>query len=82
MAFGEAALRELGVAAELAAATSAEVRRRDSERFQLDVAGGLGAGRHLLLGNVPKPTPYTVPTRRSQPLSDETAKVAAGSEPD
>ncbi len=77
MAFGEAALRELGVDADEATATSAEVRRRDTERFELDVAGGLAAGRHLMLGNTPKPTPYTTPTRRSQPLSEETAKVAA-----
>ena len=77
MAFGEAALRELGIDADLAAETSAEVRRRDTERFELDVAGGLAAGRHLMLGNAPKPTPYTTPTRRSQPLSEETAKVAA-----
>ena len=60
-----------------AATISAEVRRRDSERFELDVAGGLSAGAHMLLGNAPKPTPFTTPTRRSQALSEETAQVAA-----
>ncbi|MBN8480824.1 MAG: cation:proton antiporter [Xanthomonadales bacterium] len=81
MAFGEAALRELGVDADDAAETSAEVRRRDTERFELDVAGGLAAGRHLLLGNAPKPTPFTTPTRRSRALSEETAKVTQGGPP-
>jgi glutathione-regulated potassium-efflux system protein KefB len=80
MTFGEAALRELGVDADEAASISAEVRRRDSERFELDVAGGLSAGAHMMLGNTPKPTPFTTPTRRSQPLSEETAKVAAQAE--
>ncbi len=77
MRFGEAALRELGVDADEAAAIADEVRRRDEERFELDIASGFAAGRHLLLGNAPKPTPYTTPTRRSQPLSEETAKIAA-----
>ncbi len=77
MTFGEVALRELGVDAEQARETAADIRRRDAERLKLDIAGGFGAGRHLLLGNAPKPTPYTTPAKRSQALSEETARVAA-----
>lgn len=79
MVFGENALRELGIDADEAATTSAEVRRRDAERFELDIAGGLQAGSRMMLRNTPKPTPFTTPTRQSKPLSEKTAKVARGS---
>ena len=45
LAFGEAALREAGVPADEAEEAMADVRRRDAERFELEVAGGLFAGR-------------------------------------
>jgi glutathione-regulated potassium-efflux system protein KefB len=61
--FGEAALRELGVPDDEAAETAQEVRRRDAERFALETTGGLLAGRDLLVGNVPKPVPFTKPKR-------------------
>jgi glutathione-regulated potassium-efflux system protein KefB len=77
LAFSEAALRTLGVPEEEATETVAEVRRRDAERLQLELAGGLGAGRAAVLGNAPKPTPFTQPTRPAQPLSEETAVVTA-----
>jgi glutathione-regulated potassium-efflux system protein KefB len=80
LAFGELALRELGVAPEEAAQVAAEVRRRDAERVALELAGGLAAGRDLLLGNVPRPTPFTPPRRPAQALSEETA-VVTGAEP-
>jgi glutathione-regulated potassium-efflux system protein KefB len=74
--FGEATLRELGVDEEEAAETAAEVRRRDAERFELELASGnVRAGLGLLIGNAPKPTPFTTPQRESQPLSEETAAV-------
>ncbi len=76
MAFGEAALRALGIDAAEAAAISTEVRRRDNERFELDVSHGLAAGNRMLIGNAPKPTPLTTPQRKSRPLTEETAKVA------
>ncbi|MBO9662585.1 monovalent cation:proton antiporter-2 (CPA2) family protein [Dokdonella sp.] len=77
IAFGEAALRELGVDADAAHETAEEVRRRDAERFVVDVTEGLRVGRHLLIGNQPKPTPLTKPQRESVALSEETAEVAA-----
>jgi glutathione-regulated potassium-efflux system protein KefB len=63
MAFGERALRELGVPAEEAAETAADIRRRDAERVALESTGGLLAGAGLLHGNAPRPTPFTTPKR-------------------
>ena len=77
IAFGEAALRALGVDADSARETAEEVRRRDAERFVVDVTEGLRVGRHMLIGNQPKPTPLTKPQRESVPLSEETAEVTA-----
>ncbi|WP_146909033.1 monovalent cation:proton antiporter-2 (CPA2) family protein [Arenimonas daejeonensis] len=51
VAFGAAALRELEVPAEEAAEIMADVRRRDTERFALELAGGIFAGRALIYGN-------------------------------
>ncbi len=63
LAFGEAALRELGVSQDEAAETATDIRRRDAERFALETTGGLLAGRDLLHGNAPKPVPFTTPKR-------------------
>jgi glutathione-regulated potassium-efflux system protein KefB len=76
MAFGEAALLQLGVPEEEAAQIASEVRRRDAERLELEIAGGLAAGAAMVQGNVPKPTPFTAPRRAAEPLSAETAAVA------
>lgn len=76
LAFGEMALRALGVSPEEASATALEVRRRDAARVPLEVAGGLETGKGLLLGNAPRPTPFTPPRREAVALSAETAPVA------
>jgi glutathione-regulated potassium-efflux system protein KefB len=81
IAFGEAALRALGVDADSARETAEEVRRRDAERFVVDVTEGLRVGRHMLIGNQPKPTPLTKPQRESVALSEETAEVTAAPTP-
>jgi len=74
--FGEAALREIGIDADEAAAIAGEVRRRDAERFELEVAAGdVRAGRDLLLGNAPRPTPFTPPKREGRPLNDAAAQA-------
>ncbi|SEJ96353.1 monovalent cation:proton antiporter-2 (CPA2) family protein [Achromobacter sp. NFACC18-2] len=52
LVFGEAALRAIGVPANEAEEVILDVRQRDSERFELEVAGGLFAGRSLLYGNM------------------------------
>ncbi len=75
MAFGEAALKALGVPDNEAADVAADIRRRDAERFELEMTGGIYAGADLLLGNAPKPRPFVTPKREGRALSDETAAV-------
>ncbi|MCW5567611.1 MAG: cation:proton antiporter, partial [Dokdonella sp.] len=88
VAFGEAALRELGVPEDEAARISEQVRRLDAERFELEVASNdTSAGAPLILGNLPapepKPTPLTTPRREGRRLDDTPgdAPAAAGSPP-
>jgi glutathione-regulated potassium-efflux system protein KefB len=80
MTFGEEALRRLDVPEEELAEIAERLRQRDAERVSLEVAGGLMAGRTLIQGNAPRPTPYTQPKRAARPLSEETAAVAASRE--
>ena len=78
MKFGEAALVALGVPEDEAAETLVSVRRRDEERFAIQMAEGLYAGRDLMLKpEEPKPAPLSKPKRAAQPLTQETAMVAA-----
>ncbi len=48
---GEQALLTTGADPEAASAIMEEVRRRDAERLDLQVVGGLYAGRELIHGN-------------------------------
>jgi glutathione-regulated potassium-efflux system protein KefB len=80
MRFGEEALRRLDVPEEELAEIGQRLRDRDAERVTLEVAGGLMAGRVLIQGNAPRPTPYTQPKRPARPLSEETAAVASSRE--
>lgn len=75
MKFGEAALIGLGVSADEAAEIVDEVRRRDTERFKMQMAEGIYAGRSLIKTG-PTPTPLSEPKHHAQPLSEETAVVA------
>jgi glutathione-regulated potassium-efflux system protein KefB len=63
MTFGELALCVMGVPDEEAAEIVADIRRRDAERFALEITGGVYAGADLLHGNAPRPTPLTTPRR-------------------
>ncbi len=81
MKFGEAALIALGVPDEEAAEIVADVRKRDAERFKIQMAEGIYAGRDLMKTE-PTPTPLAPPKRAAQPLSPETAAVAEEAEPD
>jgi glutathione-regulated potassium-efflux system protein KefB len=66
MTFGEEALKRLGVAAEDAAETAVEIRRRDADRFALEISGTTSIeAANMLIGNLPRPTPFTVPKRPS-----------------
>ncbi|HEV2898541.1 MAG TPA: monovalent cation:proton antiporter-2 (CPA2) family protein [Pseudaminobacter sp.] len=73
--FGESTLRHLGEEEEEAAEVIADVRRRDAERLELQIAGGIKAGRGLMKGNMPVPTPLTPPKRPGQALNEEAAIV-------
>jgi glutathione-regulated potassium-efflux system protein KefB len=75
MAFGEATLRTLGVEPEDAREIAEDVRRRDLERLELQMAGGLLAGRGVLR-TTPTPTPLILPKRETKTLTEETAEVA------
>jgi monovalent cation:proton antiporter-2 (CPA2) family protein len=52
MVLGREAVLALGASPEEADTLMAEVRRRDAERVTLEVAGGLMAGRDMILGNL------------------------------
>ncbi len=61
LVFGRSALEGLGVPEDEAEEITADIRRRDDERFDLQVAGGIYAGQDLMLGNAPRPGPLTRP---------------------
>ncbi|WP_296818615.1 monovalent cation:proton antiporter-2 (CPA2) family protein [Brevundimonas sp.] len=75
--FGGKVLSDLGLSEEEVAETVADVRRRDEERFEAQLTGGLAAGRSLLRSNMvtPEPEPYMPPKREAQALNQETAVV-------
>jgi len=75
LTFGGVTLERLGVAPEEVAEVVEDVRRRDAERLELQVAGGISAGRRLMKGNIPEPVPapLTPPRRPGQAMNEETA---------
>ncbi|QBX36286.1 potassium transporter [Brevundimonas sp. S30B] len=76
--FGQTVLTELGLDEEEAAETIAEVRRRDEARLDLQLTGGLQAGRQLMRGNMvtPQPAPYVTPRREGRLLNEEEVEAA------
>lgn len=72
LAFGSATLQRLGVPEAEIADIIDNVRRRDAERFEMQVAGGIYAGSTLLQRNAPVPTPLSTPRRAGRGLSEET----------
>lgn len=79
--FSGEVLRNLGVEDSLIGETLEDVRSRDEERFALQMAGGITAGRYLMRGNMqtPEPAPYVKPARKSEALNEEAAVIAEGS---
>jgi glutathione-regulated potassium-efflux system protein KefB len=73
--FGGETLRRLGEPDEDVEEVLADVRKRDAERLELQMAGGLQAGRALMRGNIPVPAPLTTPRRTGQAMTEETATV-------
>jgi glutathione-regulated potassium-efflux system protein KefB len=82
LAFSRAVLIDLGVEEAEAADVIEDVRRRDEQRFELQVAGGLAAGRALMRGNVqtPQPAPLVTPQREGKALNEEAAEVIGETE--
>jgi glutathione-regulated potassium-efflux system protein KefB len=77
LAFSGAVLRQLGFSDIEIAETIDDVRERDAERFELQLAGGIAAGRALFRNNTttPQPTPFTVPRREAKALNEEAAEA-------
>ncbi len=77
LTFGKRTLIELGVDEVEAAEIVRDVRRADNERLELQVAGGIQAGRWLMRGNMPTPTPepFSVPRHGGKALNTEAADV-------
>jgi len=73
--FGQATLRKLGVPETEADEIMEDVRRRDEERLELQIAGGIYAGTQLLRGNQPVPTPLTPPKKSGTAGNAEAAAV-------
>jgi glutathione-regulated potassium-efflux system protein KefB len=77
LTFSGAVMRELDIDDFTIAETIEEVRDRDAARIELELAGGLEAGRALIRGNVqtPTPTPFTRPRREGRALNEEAAEA-------
>jgi glutathione-regulated potassium-efflux system protein KefB len=71
--FGGETLQRLGVEDEAVAEIIQDVRRRDQERLELQIAGGIQAGRGLMKGNAPVPAPLAQPRRPGQAMNEEAA---------
>jgi len=78
MLFGEEVLKGLGVPPEEAAEITADNRRRDAERLELQVSGGMYAGQTLLRGNISIPTPLTPPKREGKVVDADTSASIEG----
>jgi glutathione-regulated potassium-efflux system protein KefB len=77
LTFSSAVLRELGFSDFDIAETIEDVRERDAERFELQLAGGIAAGRGLWRNNTttPRPEPFTKPRREGEALNEEAAEA-------
>lgn len=65
--FGHEVLTGLGFEGEEADAAVADVRERDERRVELELVGGIEAGRALIRGNMPTPEPSPFfPARKQQ----------------
>lgn len=82
MVFGEQLMRELGFEDSVVSETMEQVRRRDEERLEMQVVGGITAGRSLMRGNMatPVPAPLSQPRRGATGLNEEASDVLADRE--
>jgi glutathione-regulated potassium-efflux system protein KefB len=77
LVFGYQVLVDLGFSADQARETIEDVRRRDDERFSLQLVEGIQAGRSLMRGNIAttRPEPYIKPRREATALNEEAAEA-------
>ncbi|WP_135211466.1 monovalent cation:proton antiporter-2 (CPA2) family protein [Vitreimonas flagellata] len=82
LTFSAAVLRELGFSDIDIAETIEDVRDRDAERFEMQLAGGIEAGRGLMRGNMqtPKPTPFTRPRKGGEAINEEAEDIIGEAE--
>jgi glutathione-regulated potassium-efflux system protein KefB len=82
LTFSAAVLRDLGFSDMEIADTIEEVRERDAERFELQLVGGIQAGRGLWRNNTttPTPEPFTRPRREGRGLNEEAAEAIEDAE--
>jgi glutathione-regulated potassium-efflux system protein KefB len=73
--FGQSTLVGLGVDPEEVAEITRDIRQRDDERLDLQIAGGMRVGNDLMKGNMPVPGPLVKPRQPGRALSEETASV-------
>ncbi|MES2688357.1 MAG: monovalent cation:proton antiporter-2 (CPA2) family protein [Pseudomonadota bacterium] len=73
MAFSSAALRQLGVADAEVLEIAEDIRRRDAERLQLQLAGDIQSGINLMHGGRWTPAPLTRPKKAGTALNEEAA---------
>ena len=75
--FGRKVLMDLGVEQDEADEIIADVRQRDQQRLEMQMAGGLRAGLSLMRGNVAttQPAPLIVPRREGEALNKEAAEA-------
>lgn len=71
--FGCQSLKQLGVPQDEVDELMEEVRRRDAERLELQVAGGIYAGNQLIAGNQPTPAPLAKPRKEARAGNEEAA---------
>ena len=68
--FGEAALRAADVPEDEIQVISEDIRRRDKERFKMEVCNNSSeAGKDLMHSNIPKPTPLVEPKHEAVDLN-------------
>lgn len=82
LTFSAAVLRELGFSDIEIAETIEDVRDRDAERFEMQLAGGIEAGRGLMRGNIqtPRPTPFTRPRKEGEAINEEAEDIIGEAE--
>jgi len=73
LAFGGEALRVFDVDEDAIAEVAEDLRRRDAERLQLQLAGDINSGVTLMHGRRWQPTPLTQPQREGRALNEEAA---------